>query len=173
MHIRKLTEHDAQAAREIRLQGLKEHPEAFGSSYEEEIGRTVEDWQARLQASPEGEHVYFGAFADHDLVGIIGFFRRRGAKLRHKGTIVSMYVRPAHRGKGVAADLVRAVIEWVKKDPGIEEIQLTVVNENQAARRLYERLGFTAYAEEKRALKIGSRYYDETHMFLDMQTGTE
>jgi len=81
--------------------------------------------------------------------------------------------KPAHRGKGVAADLVRAVIEWVKKDPGIEEIQLTVVNENQAARRLYERLGFTAYAEEKRALKIGSRYYDETHMFLDMQTGTE
>jgi RimJ/RimL family protein N-acetyltransferase len=152
---------------------LREHPEAFGSSYEEEEERPLEEWQARLQPSPTADHGYFGAFAEGVLVGIIGYYRRRGAKLRHKGTIVSMYVRPEHRGKGVAADLIVSLIAWVREHTTIEQLQLAVVNENRAARRLYERLGFIPYAEEQKALKIGTRYYDETYMYFDINKGTE
>jgi RimJ/RimL family protein N-acetyltransferase len=48
-------------------------------------------------------------------------------------------------------------------------VQLTVVSENEAARRLYEAMGFVAYGHEKRALKHDGRYYDEVLMvkFLD------
>ncbi len=48
-------------------------------------------------------------------------------------------------------------------------VQLTVVTENEAARRLYEAMGFVEYGYEKRALKHDGRYYDEVLMvkFLD------
>ena len=43
----------------------------------------------------------------------------------------------------------------------VELIQLTVVRDNEQARRLYARLGFLEYGLEKNALKQGGRYYDE------------
>jgi len=48
-------------------------------------------------------------------------------------------------------------------------VQLTVVSENEAARRLYNALGFVEYGCERRALKQDGRYYDEVLMvnFLD------
>ena len=48
-------------------------------------------------------------------------------------------------------------------------VQLTVVSENEAARRLYRAMGFVEYGYEKRALKQDGRYYDEVLMvkFLD------
>jgi len=48
-------------------------------------------------------------------------------------------------------------------------VQLAVVSENEAARRLYAAMGFVEYGHEKRALKQGGRYYDEVLMvkFLD------
>jgi RimJ/RimL family protein N-acetyltransferase len=48
-------------------------------------------------------------------------------------------------------------------------VQLTVVSENEVARRLYGAMGFVEYGYEKRALKQDGRYYDEVLMakFLD------
>jgi RimJ/RimL family protein N-acetyltransferase len=48
-------------------------------------------------------------------------------------------------------------------------VQLSVVNDNKAACRLYGAMGFVAYGYEKRALKQDGRYYDELLMvkFLD------
>jgi alcohol dehydrogenase (cytochrome c) len=43
-------------------------------------------------------------------------------------------------------------------------IQLSVVKENEAARRLYAGLGFLDYGIELHALKQGGRYYDEILM---------
>ena len=52
-------------------------------------------------------------------------------------------------------------------------VQLTVVSENESARRLYRAMGFVEYGYEKRALnKHHGRYYDEVLMvnFLDQST---
>ena len=50
----------------------------------------------------------------------------------------------------------------------VELIQLTVVSENEAARRLYADLGFVEYGIERNALKQGGRYYDEILMAKDL-----
>ena len=50
----------------------------------------------------------------------------------------------------------------------VELIQLTVVTDNEAARRLYAGLGFVEYGLEKKALKQGGRYYDEILMAKDL-----
>ena len=46
----------------------------------------------------------------------------------------------------------------------VELIQLTVISENLAARRLYERFGFEEYGLEKRAAKYRGRYHDDVLM---------
>ncbi len=169
MEIRLLQEHDAAVFRDVRLRALKEHPEAFGSSYEEQKDMPLEKWQERLRPSPVGDNGYFGAFDKEELVGIIGFFRQQGAKVRHKATIISMYVPTEYRGKGIARDLMKSAIAYVKEKTTVEQLQLAVVTSNQNARRLYERMGFIPFGEEKRALNIGDRYYDECHMVLHLE----
>ncbi|MGE5184501.1 MAG: GNAT family N-acetyltransferase [Acidobacteriota bacterium] len=45
-------------------------------------------------------------------------------------------------GRGVAMQLVEAVLAWVREQPRIEYLQLDVFATNTSAIRLYERLGF-------------------------------
>jgi ribosomal protein S18 acetylase RimI-like enzyme len=106
---------------------------------------------------------------------MIGYYRHKGAKLQHKASIISVYVDAAYRGKRLGEGLMRTVMEHVRKAGGVEQLLLTVVSDNQAARRLYERCGFVPYGEEKRALRVGDRYYDETLMvsFLQKDEGME
>jgi RimJ/RimL family protein N-acetyltransferase len=79
----------------------------------------------------------------------------------------TMYVRSAARKSGIGKILVAAVLDHARGR--VEMVQLTVVSENEAARRLYEAMGFVEYGFEKRAHKHQGRYYDEVLMvkFLD------
>jgi ribosomal protein S18 acetylase RimI-like enzyme len=77
-----------------------------------------------------------------------------------------MYVRPAARSAEVGRRLVDAVCSLARHQ--VELIQLTVVLDNEQARRLYARSGFLEYGIEKRALKEAGRYYDEVLMAKDL-----
>jgi ribosomal protein S18 acetylase RimI-like enzyme len=90
------------------------------------------------------------------------FFLQVGLKHAHKGTLWGMYVRPAARGAGVGRRLVEAVMDYAR--PRVELIQLSVIAENRAARRLYARLGFAEYGVEKHAAKYQGRYHDDVLM---------
>jgi RimJ/RimL family protein N-acetyltransferase len=52
--------------------------------------------------------------------------------------------------------------------PLVEQVCLTVVASNVAARRLYSAAGFEEYGVERRALKVGSEYYDDVLMVLPL-----
>ena len=154
LQIRLLTPGDAASYRAIRLAGLKDTPEAFGSTFEAEAAKPLAD---RLTASQ-----IFGAFRGSALLGVAGFAAREGAKEAHKGLLWGMYVRPEARGSGVAHRLVEAVVDFAR--PLVELIQLSVVVGNERARRLYARHGFVEYGIEKNSLKFGGKYYDEILM---------
>jgi ribosomal protein S18 acetylase RimI-like enzyme len=77
-----------------------------------------------------------------------------------------MYVRPSARKSGAGRRLVETIIEFARDR--VELIHLSVVSENEQARRLYERLGFVEYGIEKKALKQDGRYYDEVLMARDL-----
>ena len=63
-----------------------------------------------------------------------------------------MYVRPVARRAGIARRLVDAILAHARQH--VEAIQLTVVSNNEAARRLYAGLGFVEYGIEKNALSL-------------------
>lgn len=173
MEIRGLGPEDAEVFSAIRLESLEQEPEAFGASLGEERKRTLEGWKERLTFSPTHENGYYGAFSGGELAGIIGYFRHKGAKVRHKAEIVSMYVKASHRGTGMAAGLMQAALSHLRSIQEIDQVQLAVVSSNHAAARFYEKMGFQPYGFEKRALKIGERYVDETHLYLLMENESE
>jgi len=163
MNIRRLSPEDAEDYFQIRLEGLYKNPEAFGSSYEEEKKQTFQKYKERFQAS---NSFTFGAFDESKLIGVITLLTESMMKMRHRATIVAMYVTPGMRGKGIAKKLMNEAINKARSLQGIEQIHLTVVSSNSSAIRLYSSLGFVAYGTEKKALKIGEDYFDEDFMVL-------
>jgi len=162
LQIRRLTPADAALFRDIRLEGLRLNPEAFGSTFEAENARSVAFFAERLAGSR-----IFGAFQGSELVGIAALLIGQGQKEAHKGRLVGMYVRPGSRKAGVGQRMVETIIEVARQS--VELIELSVVSDNEAARRLYERLGFVEWGVEKNALKQEGRYYDEVHMAKDLK----
>ena len=166
IYTRQLMPGDAALYRSIRLAGLKESPEAFGSTFEAEFTKPLAWFFNRLSGSD-----VFGAFLDIDILGVAGFAVRQGEKEAHKGLLWGMYVRPEARGAGVARRLVEAVIAHARGR--VELIQLSVVVGNEAARRLYLHLGFVEYGIEKNSLKYDGRYYDEILMAKELGVASD
>ncbi len=163
VQIRRLEPSEGVAYREIRLEALRLNPEVFGSTFEAESVRPLAHFYERIASCP-----VFGAFHDAGLVGMAGFWRREGIKDAHKAMLWGMYVRSNARNRGVGRRLAEAVIGFAREH--VEVLQLSVVSENQPARRLYASLGFVEYGIERKALKQNGRYYDEILMAKDLTT---
>jgi len=162
--IRRLSALDAEAYRDLRLGGLRAHPEAFGASWEEEGAKTLAWFEDRLD-----RNIIFGGImaAASELGGVAGFYVPDSVKQRHKGVLWGMFVQPQVRGMGLGPALVARVLEHARAT--VEEVRLTVVSTNAAAIRLYERAGFEQYGLERRALKVGGDYHDEVLMALSLR----
>ncbi len=166
MEVRPLTEADSAAFWTVRLRAFREHPMAFGSSFEEERDAAPTAVVSRFRDEWVVGGVMLGAFVEGQLVGTVGVGRSARRKERHKATIRAVYVAPEVRGRGVARALLVAAIERARSMVGIEVLQLSVGTDNLHARSLYASLGFETYGIERHALKIEHQYVDEALMAL-------
>ncbi|WP_195909450.1 GNAT family N-acetyltransferase [Rhizobium tubonense] len=160
--LRRLDRNDTSSFRDIRLEGLANHPEAFGASWEDEQNEP----EARFADRLENGHVIGGFSKDGTLAGIIGISRSQGMKTQHIGSIWGMYVRQTARGTGLSRLLLAAAIDEVGTT--LRSLRLCVVSSNAQAIRLYRSMGFEQWAVEAEALKVGDTYYDEVHMRLEI-----
>ena len=105
MRVERLNEQHAQLFRDMRLQAFRDTPEAFGSSYEEELELSEDQLRQKYAAlfTPREDAFVLGAFDEVDrLIGVAGFYREPRTKNRHKGVIWGMYVTPETRNQGIA-----------------------------------------------------------------------
>ena len=152
--IRRLTRDDVEAYRAIRLEALTNHPEAFASSAEDFVERSVED-HARLL-----EHlVFLGAVTpEGQLVGIMAF--DAGIKREaHRGWLIQVYVQPQLRGTGCAQALLEAIMAEACRE--VLQLHLSVASHNEPAIRLYQKAGFTIYGTDPRFQLVNGRFVDE------------
>lgn len=163
--IRESTADDAAAYREMRLEGLLAHPEAFGSDYAESATRPPSHWLERVSIphGRERNNLWFAVGPDGALAGMLGVYTESMAKLRHVGTVVSVYTRPAWRRRGVADALLGRAIDWARA-AGFRRLRLAVAATNVAAIRTYARAGFSVYGVEPEVISTGGVYYDELLM---------
>ena len=165
MNLRKLHAADSESFFKLRLHGLQESPSAFGSSYDEEKDRTIEQIDEHLDGS--NERVFVGAFDEEHLVGIVGVGREQGVKERHIAFLRSMYVSPIARGKGLGRRLVVAALHRAATWDGVLQITLAVTASNEPAVYLYRSVGFREVGRMPRALLHEGEYFDELSMVYD------
>ena len=82
----------------------------------------------------------------------------------HIGTL-GMGLWPAYRSQGVGTRLMALAIE-ASRASGLERVELAVFADNQRARRLYAKMGFTVESTRPRRAKMDGRYRDEVLMAL-------
>lgn len=165
IHLRELESSDARAYFAVRLEALEAAPEAFAASASEWAEEPLDAVRLRLKENRASADISLvGAFDRAELVGITGVWRHVRWKLRHKGEVVAVYVRPAWRGRGVAGRLLDEILDRARAMPGVEQLQLGVGRDNEAATRLYRSRGFEPFGLERRALLVDGRYVDEVLM---------
>jgi ribosomal protein S18 acetylase RimI-like enzyme len=162
MKIKLLDHTDWQAWKELRLEALKNVPEAYGSSFEEESSWSDQEFQNCI-----ARNNIFGAFDNEQLIGSVAFYNLGLIKTKHKGMIWGVYVKSEYRGRSIADQLMESVIAYAKSR--ILQLHLCCVTKNQAAISFYQKHGFKIYGTEPRSLKIDNEFYDEHLMALEWE----
>lgn len=154
VHIRLLGPSDAPAFQALRLHGLRECPEAFGSTYAEDQVLSPDVIAGRLTPAraPVGR-VVFGAFAGERLVAVSGCTQQAKTKARHTAVVWGMYVLPEERGRGLGRRLLEQIIIEAGTWQDVERLTLTVVERAVAACQLYRAMGFEAFGREPDGLR--------------------
>lgn len=123
--------------RELRLAALAEAPDSFGSTLADWTGARDDErrWRNRLATVPlnlvvtlEGEPVGMVSATAPDAEGAVW--------------LISMWVAPRARGRGVGDEAVRKVRDWARQIHPASLLVLSVKSHNAHAIRLYRRHGF-------------------------------
>ena len=118
---------------------LREEAAYFSTRYEDVVrdpDSVWETWVAEAAAGPD--KVLFVAEDREGVLGVVGGFRRLDPG---EVQLVSLWVDPKARGRGVARSLIRAVAGWAR-GLGAERVVLFVQEANTPGRALYLRAGF-------------------------------
>jgi GNAT superfamily N-acetyltransferase len=122
--------------RKLRLQALEEAPYAFSSRLADWQGRgdTEARWRGRVSDVP----LNIVADWQETPAGMAS-----GTPLNLDGSVelISMWVAPFARGRGVGDALVNAVIEWASEQQA-SAVALGVLEGNERAAAFYRRHGF-------------------------------
>lgn len=129
---------DWEAARDLRLTGLKDPASsvAFVNTYETEAAFTEDVWRHRAETP-----AFVAVDGSGEWVGTVTVLVEEEERQTH---LVGVFVRPEHRGTGLAEELLRAAVDWSWELPQkTERVRLWVHGENPRAQAFYSRLGFT------------------------------
>ena len=148
-----LTPRDWVLYKAVRLKSLRDAPDSFGSTYEQEAVLSDAEWQLRLDLQSRALNalpliVQMGGLP----VGLAwGVIHKPDVATAH---IYQMWVSPALRGKGIATSLLRKIKAWAIGQ-GCHLLALAVTTGNEDAVSLYKSSGFIATGQLE-ALRVGS-----------------
>jgi RimJ/RimL family protein N-acetyltransferase len=155
---------DAAQLRELRLESLAAHPEAFAADYVISSAESTRFWSRRVsdyEAQKSGV-IYLAATGER-LIGMTGLVRGHWPKTRHGGTLWGVYVNHEWRGLGVAEAIIHGCLTWAEEHD-LTVVKLAVVTSNTAAIRCYGRCGFSVYGVEPQVIYHNGTYLDELLM---------
>lgn len=137
LEVRILSQSEWMILRDLRLEALRDAPEAFESTVESEALLQEADWLQRI-----GRRAV--AFVSGQPVGLVGWSPEHTDD--RDTELISMWVRPDLRGTPTAARLVRFVKDVARSRGG--HLDLAVRTDNTRARRFYEKCGFVPTRED-------------------------
>lgn len=149
----------------IRLLALKTDQQAFGEPYSRPSEWLDEKWQERLKTAIEKKtSSMLFARVDGKLAGMIGWYRSEEDLLNHTANIWGVFVKPEHRGRGIAKSLMETILKELDAIEDIKMVILEVNSDQESAQKLYEKFGFVKTNESDQQLGDG-----KTHHVCEMQ----
>lgn len=142
---RPITAQDWQTYKTLRLQSLQDAPNAFGSTYAEEVGRSDEVWATRVQNALASQKAQiFFALIDDQACGLV--WCKSLDDVEATVALYQMCVAPQARRCGAGSALIHAAIDWALSKAA-RRLLLEVTSNETAAIRLYQGHGFIATGE--------------------------
>ena len=164
LDIKRLARDEWLALRGIRLAALRESPGAFLSTYAREDSFGENSWRAEFDRGG-----WCIGFREGQPVSLLGVTREPGTP-QHQCYLEYVWVSPECRRSGVAAFMLTVVLDQLRAS-GVRTAFLWVLDGNNAAVRLYKRLGFVSTnhrqpladspgrSEERMELDLGGRIW--------------
>jgi len=134
--------------------------------YEELSETSVEQKREWIQELLENKkETLLVAELNSQVVGWIAFYSQKRKRLSHTGSF-TMMIGKKFRGMGIGKMLVKALLEWSKKNPLIEKVSLGVFSTNYRAISLYKDMGFIEEGRKIREFKLNDKeYVDDILMY--------
>ncbi len=154
IEIRKLTRNDWQIFKELRLQMLKEEPQAFARTYDEVSKRTDEEW---IENTENEESGILAVWLDGKLAGMNGYYYPERSIVE----IWGMFIRSEFRGMGLGKKLMDEIEKEIRKDRNVKKIRTEVTTTQIPAWELYKKLGFLEVGRKIGATKFNDELYDD------------
>jgi ribosomal protein S18 acetylase RimI-like enzyme len=133
--IKLLSPQDWRLLRAIRLAALKESPEFFLATFSEELAFTRDSWRTEFERGD-----WYIGYRQKQAISMIGCTREETTPLT-ECFLEYLWVTPEARRSGAASRLLTDIIERLHT-AGIRRALLWVMDGNDAAIRLYQRVGF-------------------------------
>ncbi|MFI5621758.1 GNAT family N-acetyltransferase [Streptomyces sp. NPDC051567] len=156
--IRPVRTDEWEKAKELRLTALNDPvaPMAFLENAAEATERPDAFWQDRTGRASQGrdvrQFIAEGPYGQWNGTVTVLVEERGSSDFlgrtveRTQGHLVAVFIRPGHRGAGLAEALFGAALEWAwsLEKPALERVRLFVHEENARAGAFYRRFGFVA-----------------------------
>lgn len=145
-----LNEGEWRRLRKVRLAALRESPGAFLSTYSEQLTFREREWRTEFIRGEWITEVRNGA-----TIALVGAVREQETP-PDQCYLEYVWVSPRFRRRGVATTLVKGVLLRLL-NLGFTTIWLWVLDDNEPAKRLYEKCGFRSTAITQRPEQDPSR----------------
>jgi len=157
MTIAVLGTEDWQRYRDVRLAALKESPNSFTASFDEEADLDEDYWRERMTRS-----LRFLAERDATPYGVVSLGRDEDDPT--VGEVFGLYVTPDARNTGLSWRLVQAAADRAKDD-GMRQIHYWVGTENARAIAFAANFGFRP-AGERRTTRIDNEEFGDQEVAM-------
>lgn len=164
VYIRPAVPVDSAEVRELRLEALSRHPEAFAADHASTAAGSDDEWVDLIDRyANNNQGIVCIASFEERLIGMIGLVRGHWSKTHHAGTIWGAYVKAEWRGLHIGEALMQECVAWGQAN-GLTLVKLGVITSNASAIRCYTRCGFTVYGVDPKVIFYDGEYYDELLM---------
>ena len=161
MSVRVITEADIPAYHELSIKLDEETPFRLYEAGERTGG--LEFFQNETLSFLENPYSnIFIIEEDGLLVGYLQAIGRRPRRIRHVVSI-NVAILLAYTGKGLGGKLFEACEAWARQT-GIKRLDLSVMENNIPAQKLYEKLGFAREGIKRSSMLVDGEYIDEIYM---------
>ncbi len=131
----------------IRLEALREFPDAFGGKYEDEEKLSDEKWQEDVLSK---EKEIFLAKEGKNTIGLIQVRPRPKEEGEHTWFVYSVFVRKPYQGQKIGEQLMEKAENFIKSQKGDKAVLYVVEGQKgEKAQNFYTQAGYKKIPEGK------------------------